>query len=80
MKKLRYAAALVLSLALVFALAAPAGAVSFGAERLTSAVYTGDNMNIVLWIVIFAVSALLLIFGLVLLLRGRKKGGGGHER
>ena len=84
MKKLRYAAAFVLSFALLCALSVSAWAMPFGTEKWTAAVYTGDNMNVGLWIAIVCIAALLIVIGLILLLRGKKKnqgrGKGGHER
>lgn len=73
MKKLRVVFSLIMALILVCAMSVSAYALPFDGERVVTAVYTGDEMNVVLWIVIVAVSALLIAAGVFFLVRAKKK-------
>ena len=73
MKKLRAVFSLVMVLALVCVMSASAYAMPFEGEKWVRAVHTGDEMNVVLWIVIVAVSALLIAAGVFFLIRAKKK-------
>jgi len=73
MKKLRVVFSFVCVLALLCAMSVSACAMPFDGEKWVTAVYTGDEMNLVLWIVIVAVSALLIAAGVFFLVRAKKK-------